>query len=125
MNPLSGGRNAIQEFRPNLSRRSFLGAAAAASVLSGQTDRPKRIAIITTVYRYLSHGQHMGDRFLVGYPHNGEWHKPNMQVVSLYVDQKPEGDLSGQRAQEFGFRVYPTIAESCVAAPRNCRLTPS
>src|SRR5438309_7600163 len=94
-----------------LTRRLFLqtGAAAAAAA---QTNKPKRIAIITTIYRYLSHGQHMGDRFLVGYPHNGEWHKPNMQVVSLYVDQKPEGDLSGQRAQEFGFRVYPTIAET-------------
>ena len=28
----------------------------------------KRIAIVTTIYRYLSHAQHMGDRFLVGYP---------------------------------------------------------
>ena len=54
----------------------------------------------------------MGDRFLVGYPHGGAWHKPNMKVVSLYVDQKPEGDQSGDRAQEFGFKVYPTIAET-------------
>ena len=35
-----------------------------------------------------------------------------MKVVSLYVDQKPEGDLSGARAREFGFQVYPTIAEA-------------
>jgi hypothetical protein len=102
----------MQNWNRDLSRRSFLGTAALAATLSAQTDRPKRIAIITTVYRYLSHGQHMGDRFLVGYPHNGEWHKPNMQVVSLYVDQKPEGDLSAQRAEQFGFRVYPTIAET-------------
>ena len=27
-----------------------------------------RLAIVATVYRYLSHAQHMGDRFLVGYP---------------------------------------------------------
>ena len=67
---------------------------------------------VTTVYRYLSHGQHIGDRFLVGHPINGTWHKPNVQVVSLYADQKPEGDLSGQRAAEFGFKVYPTIAEA-------------
>ncbi|MCU1294292.1 MAG: hypothetical protein JWP08_3142 [Bryobacterales bacterium] len=92
------------------SRRTFLGAAAALPLL-GQGE-PKRIAVITTVYRYLSHGQHMADRFLVGYPHNGEWHKPDMKVVSLYVDQKPEGDLSHKRADEFGFRVYPTIAEA-------------
>jgi hypothetical protein len=72
----------------------------------------KRIAVIATVYRYLSHAQHMGDRFLVGYPHNGAWHRPDMKVVSLYVDQKPEGDQSAERAQEFGFKVYPTIAEA-------------
>ena len=35
-----------------------------------------------------------------------------MKVVSLYVDQKPEGDLSEARAKEFGFKVYPTIAEA-------------
>ncbi len=72
----------------------------------------KQIAVITTVYRYLSHAQHMADRFLVGYPHNGEWHRPDMKVVSLYVDQKPADDLSASRAQEFDFRVYPTIAEA-------------
>jgi len=73
---------------------------------------PKRVAIITTIYRYLSHAQHMGDRFLIGYPLHGKWHKGDMQVVSLYVDQKPEGDQSQERAKEFGFKVYPTIAET-------------
>ena len=72
----------------------------------------KRIAVITTVYRYLSHAQHFTDRFLVGYPNEGRWHHPNMKVVSLYVDQKPEGDQSEDRAREFGFSVYPTIAEA-------------
>jgi hypothetical protein len=73
---------------------------------------PRRIAIVTTIYRYLSHGQHIGDRFLVGFPREGQWHRPDMKVVSLYVDQKPDGDLSGDRAREFGFAVYPTIAEA-------------
>lgn len=72
----------------------------------------KRIAVIATVYRYLSHAQHIGDRFLVGYPRDGIWHKPDMRVVSLYVDQKPEGDQSAARAKEFGFEVYPTIART-------------
>ncbi len=70
----------------------------------------KRVAIIATVYRYLSHAQHIGDRFLVGYPKNGTWHKPDMKVVSLYVDQKPDNDQSAARAKEFGFEVYPSIA---------------
>jgi hypothetical protein len=73
---------------------------------------PRRIAIVTTIYRYLSHAQHIGDRFLIGYPHEGQWHRPDMKVVSLYVDQKPEGDQSADRAREFGFTVYPTIAEA-------------
>ena len=72
----------------------------------------KRIAIVATVYRYLSHAQHIGDRFLVGYPRDGAWHKPDMKVVSLYVDQKPDGDQSAARAKEFDFQVYPTIPEA-------------
>jgi hypothetical protein len=72
----------------------------------------KRIAVVATVYRYLSHAQHIGDRFLVGYPRDGAWHKPDMKVVSLYVDQKPDGDQSAARAKEFDFRVYPTIADT-------------
>jgi hypothetical protein len=96
-----------------LTRRRFLELTAASTTLPATSQQvPKRIAVITTVYRYLSHGQHIGDRFLVGYPYRGAWHKPDMKVVALYVDQKPEGDLSAQRAREFGFRVYPTIAET-------------
>ena len=72
----------------------------------------KRIAVITTIYRYLSHAQHIADRFLVGYPRHGRWHRPDMKIVSLYVDQKPEKDQSEERAKEFGFSVYPTIAEA-------------
>ncbi len=72
----------------------------------------KRIAIITTIYRYLSHAQHFADRFLVGYPHEGRWHRPDMKVVSLYVQQESEGEQSLDRAREFGFTIYPTISEA-------------
>ena len=106
----------------NITRRTFVAAAAAVPMVA--QARPKRIAIVTTIYKYLSHGQHIGDRFLVGYPIDGEWHQPNVKVVSLYVDQKPEGDLSGERAKEFGFQVYPTIAEAlcCGGKTLACRL---
>ena len=100
-----------------ITRRTFMGTLGAATV---QATRPviagpvvpKKIAIVTTIWTYLSHAQHMGDRFLVGYPRNGRWHRPSLEVVSLYVDQKPEGDLSSQRAREHGFTIYPTIAEA-------------
>ena len=94
-----------------LTRRAFLQTTAIAAATAAPAS-PKRIAIVATVYRYLSHAQHMGDRFLVGYPHEGAWHHPDMKVVSLYVDQKPQGDLSAARAKEFGFEVYPSIAEA-------------
>ena len=106
-----------------LNRREFLASTAVLSLApAAQPRRPLRVAMITTIYRYLSHGQHIGDRFLVGYPIDGTWHKPDIQIVSLYVDQKPEGDLSQQRASEFGFKVYPTIAEAlCCGGNRlNC-----
>jgi hypothetical protein len=73
---------------------------------------PLRLAIIATVYKHLSHAQHIGDRFLVGYPRKGKWHRPDAKVVSLYVDQRPDGDQSADRAREFGFQVYPTVAEA-------------
>ncbi|NKB66061.1 MAG: hypothetical protein GKR89_03265 [Candidatus Latescibacteria bacterium] len=76
------------------------------------TPAPKRIAVIATIYRYLSHAQHFADRFVVGYPYEGRWQRPNMRIVSLYVDQKPEGDQSQDRAREFGFEAYSTIAET-------------
>src|ERR1035437_3173136 len=98
------GNRTVVTRRPSLAPPTWAARATA--------SRPKRIAIVATVYRPLSHAQHMGDRFLVGYPWGGVWHKPDMKVVSLYVDQKPEGDLSGERAREFGFQVYATIAEA-------------
>lgn len=76
-------------------------------------DGPKkRIAIVTTLWEYLSHGQHMGDRFLVGYPMDGRWQLPRTQVVSAFVAQRRDNDLSVKRSQDHGFTIYPSIAEA-------------
>ena len=72
----------------------------------------KRVAVVSTIYQYLKHTQHFIDRLMVGYPYGGEWIRPNVKVVSLYVDQRPPGDQSLDRAREFGFEIYPTIAEA-------------
>jgi hypothetical protein len=100
------------------SRRSFLravGAGVAGTTLrAGEPElgAVKKMAIVTTEWRYYSHAWHMGDRFLVGYPVRGHWHKPGSKVVSAYVDQFPANDLSRQRAEEFGFTIYPKVAEA-------------
>ncbi|MFM7318099.1 MAG: hypothetical protein ACKO5E_14230 [bacterium] len=70
------------------------------------------MAVITTEWRYHSHAWHMAERFLVGYPKNGKWHRPPFDVVSAYVDQFPEKDLARKREAEFGFKIYPTVAEA-------------
>ena len=74
--------------------------------------RPK-IAAIVTEYRKYSHAQHICDRFLEGYGWNGRHHRPPMDLVSLYVDQRPEGDLSRERAARFpGMVIYPTVGDA-------------
>ncbi|MEX0641589.1 MAG: hypothetical protein WD468_02755 [Pirellulales bacterium] len=102
-----------------LTRRSFLGTvgvglAGGSFALAAEPTavKRKRMAVVTTEWRYHSHAWHMAERFLVGYPVNGRWHRPPLDVVAAYVDQKPENDLSRSRSAEFGFPIYPSIADA-------------
>lgn len=99
-----------------ISRRELLTAATVIP-LAGcsqiqQRKRP-RLAAIATIYFRHSHAQHIVDRFLDGYGWNGTHHRPEMDLVSLYVDQVNERDLSKERAQRHPeMKIYPTIAEA-------------
>src|SRR6516225_8372042 len=99
-----------------ITRRTFLGTVGtglldtALAASKEAVGKRKKLAIVTTEWRYRSHSWHMGERFLAGYPVNGAWHHPPLQVVAAYVDQKPKNDLSRDRAEKFGFKIYPTIA---------------
>ncbi len=106
------------------TRREFMGSLGASTLAGNQFLRAqnspgesrqlqrKKLAIVTTEWRYHSHAWHMGERFLTGYPFAGRWHRPAFDVVSAYVDQFPENDLSRKRAAEYGFTIYPSIAEA-------------
>jgi len=103
------------------TRRKFLevlGAAGAGALTlpsspSAESSAPrKRLAVVTTEWRYGCHAWHMAERFLVGYPSQGAWHHPEIDVVAAYVDQFPESDLSRQRSAEFGFPIHKSIAEA-------------
>ena len=72
----------------------------------------KKLALVTTIWGWRNHANHMGERFLNGYPYDGKWHRPAMDIAGVYVAQTPEGDLSRQRADKHGFAIYPTIAEA-------------
>jgi hypothetical protein len=107
-----------------VTRRTFLAASATsfaaatfprvsrAQQAAEKAISTKRMAVITTLWNYRSHAWHMAERFLHGYPREGRWHRPPIELVSAYVDQQPSGDLSRRRAEEFGFKIYPTVAEA-------------
>lgn len=125
----------MQDRNLRCSRRKFLAASAAALTLAGgvpgQGDQPsappplsrarpgklplqgrKPIAILTTVYRPLSHSYHIGGRFLHGYARNGQLHIPRHFVHSMCVDQTPDNDLSREQGREFGFRVTRNVVDA-------------
>jgi hypothetical protein len=110
-----------------MSRREAIGSLAAggvtaAAAIAGESPlaaRRPQIAAVTTVYRKTSHGQGIIDRFLEGYGWQGRHYKPTVDIVSLYVDQKPRGDLSQERTSRHPkLKVYPTIAEALTRGGR-------
>ena len=101
----------------SLSRREFMvgvaGTGPLANTALGFEQRRPRIAAVTTIYHKYSHSQHIVDRFLEGYGWEGRHHRPAMDVVSLYVEQVGDDDLSRDRASHHPqMKIYPTIAEA-------------
>ena len=100
-----------------ISRRTFLAstliatAATSRPALAAQSRR-KTIALIGTAAYKHSHTQHFLDRFLLGYSWNGAWRRPDVDLVSLYIDQFPEGDLARVVAKKHGVPLYPTVEEA-------------
>ncbi len=104
-----------------ISRRTVLAgvpAAAALTLAMGRTAQaaaPKhrpRVAALVTEFRKLSHGEVILDRFLEGFGWEGEHHRPAVDLVSIYMDQFPAGDLSREREARYAprLKIYPSIA---------------
>src|SRR5262245_30857942 len=85
-------RNTLSGRRGMLNRRNFLqaagagwiGASLAAPYAFGAPPEGRRLrmAVVTTIWYYGSHAWHMPERFLHGYPMQGKWHHPEIDVVS-------------------------------------------
>jgi hypothetical protein len=117
----------MEDRQQRCSRRKFLASAAALTLTGGvsaQSAEPqgslplsrtrpakpsnkgrKPLAVLTTVYRPLSHAYHIAGRFIHGYARGGQLHVPKHYIHSIYVDQTPENDLSSEVARKFGVRV--------------------
>ena len=71
----------------------------------------KKIAAIVTEYRRWSHADVIVGKLLEGYLHDGKA-GPAMEVVSMFVDQTPEGDWSKGLAKKHGFTIYDSIEKA-------------
>lgn len=112
----------------SVTRRDFIHAVTGATVVLASTWQParadgkrtegqttaqrKRIALIATEVRKYSHAQHFIDRFVEGYGWNGRHYDSPLQLVSLFVDQFPDRDLSRDRCRRHAIELYPTISEA-------------
>ena len=78
-----------------------------------QNIRRPKLAVLANTYRFHLHTQHILDRLLFGYGWGGVYYHPSLDVVSLYVEQREEGDLSSQRAKQYpGMKIYSSVAEA-------------
>src|SRR6185312_12123986 len=75
-------------------------------------QRPK-IAVVANIYKARLHTQHIVDRIIGGYGWHGTYSAPKLEVVSLFVEQRGEGDLVPERLERFpGIKAYPTVAQA-------------
>ncbi len=129
-----------------ITRRRFLGYSALTPAMMAyrpllgsvpaqatrDSSRPViRLAVLGNAFHLGSSLQTITDRFLVGYPWEGEWHLPHVQVVSMYIEPKPAPEvgpaygpgriaphpqehnvLAEGRANEFNFRIWRNIPDT-------------
>lgn len=69
---------------------------------------PKKVAAVVTEYRKWSHADVILRNLLDGYP---DGTKPDLELVSLYTDQVPKGDMSRDLEKKHGFKIFATIAD--------------
>src|SRR6476619_7925234 len=77
------------------------------AILPRRGNRPRRkLALIATVYRYLSHSYHIARRFMEGYLRDGRPFHPDWDIASMFVDQpRDPDDLSREHARDFGVAI--------------------
>jgi hypothetical protein len=120
-------------------RREFIktsiGAAAGLSVLSGfkpenfrnltgpdngfwekQSEAPasaiKKIAFIANIYRNSAHADVIGTKLFAGIPTDDGMVAPDVQIVSMWIDQIGPNDTGVRIAGMNNAQLYPTIADA-------------
>lgn len=71
----------------------------------------KKVAAIVTEYRKWSHADVIVGKILEGFHYDGK-EKPNLRVVSMFVDQFTDKDMSRDLAKKYDFKICDSIAEA-------------
>ena len=90
----------------------MVGSPSGRLLAAPDPTRKLRVAAIVTEFTYRSHAHVILENFLEPYLFNGKKTDSGMEVVSLYVDQFPRGDMARDVAEKYGIKIYPTIAEA-------------
>ncbi|MGV3607662.1 MAG: hypothetical protein ACO1RA_14740 [Planctomycetaceae bacterium] len=107
---------------PEFSRRAWvMGALAGAGLFACKTmaaqdlGKKPRVAVVLTSFTYRSHSHVIMENFLTPYLFCGKVTEPGCEVVSLYADQSPEGDMAPAVCEQFKIPKFATVAEAlCV-----------
>ena len=109
--------------QPKIGRREFLQRSGQfvrglmltsllpPSALAAGGKRLK-VAAVITAFTYRSHAHVILENFVAPYLFNGKWISSDMDVVSMYADQFPDGELSRAFAAKYNIPIYKTIAEA-------------
>src|SRR5256886_6378603 len=106
----------------SITRRDFLaglGTALTAGAFEVELSEaeaakpaPRKVAAVVTVYTHNSHADLIVGRLLEGYHLDGQAPRPNLKLVSLYIDQVAAEDKGRRLAAKHGVRLCQTIEEA-------------
>ena len=89
----------------------LLASALPASAFAAGGKRLK-VAAVITAFTYRSHAHVILENFVAPYLFNGRRTSPGMDVVSLYADQFPDGEIGRAFTAKHNIPIYKTVHES-------------
>ena len=70
----------------------------------------KKIAAVITEYRIPAHADVIVGKFIKGFPTDDGLIEPQVDIVSMYLDQIPENDIGLQVSKEYDIPIYQSIS---------------
>ena len=70
----------------------------------------KKIAAVITEYRVPAHADVIVGKFIKGFPTDDGLIEPQVDIVSMYLDQIPENDIGLQVSKEYDIPIYQSIS---------------